>query len=86
MSEKTFEFEHKGKKYEIPNFADLPMGALRKGRKGSDDADKAFILLEETLGEDSEVLAVVDTMKKHEFLNFVNAWTQGAGVGEALDS
>lgn len=71
------------KKYEIPNFKDLPMGVIRKARKGADDADKVFIIIEETLGLDSKELAAIDKMSQEEFGEFLTEWTQGAGLPEA---
>lgn len=80
---KTFTFKHNGKDYSIPAFSALPIGVVRKSRKGKDDADIAFMILENVMGEDSKELAAVDSMTQEEFGQFLEAWTQGAGVGEA---
>lgn len=80
---KTFTFAHNGKDFTIPAFTALPVGVIRRARKGKDDADTAFIILETVMGEDSPELAAVDSMDQEEFGKFLEAWTQGAGVGEA---
>lgn len=82
----TFEFEHGGKTYTIPAFASMPMGAIRKARKANDDVDGTFILIENTMGEDSAELAALDAMNSTEFAAFLEAWTQGATLGEASSS
>lgn len=83
----TFKFEHKGKKYSIPAFKDIPMGALRKSRAGGDnDLDRAFIILEQVLGLDSKELDAIDSMDASELNDFITSWTQGAGVGESQSS
>jgi hypothetical protein len=80
----TFTF---GKKtYTIPAFNALPMGAVRKARKGEDDLDKAFIIIEEVMGEDSPELKALDKMNAEEFQTFLEGWTQGAPLGESLES
>jgi hypothetical protein len=80
---KTFTFTHQGKDFTIPAFTALPIGVIRKARKGKDEGDTAFIILETVMGEDSAELAAVDAMDQAEFQQFLEAWTQGAGVGEA---
>jgi hypothetical protein len=82
----NFTFEHNKKKHTIPSFAALPMGALRKARKGEDEADKVFIILETVLPEDSAALAAIDEMDATEFGVFLQEWTQGAAVGESSSS
>jgi hypothetical protein len=83
---KTFDFEHNGKKFQIPTFDSLPMGAIRKGRKAKDEGDAVFTILESLLAEDSAELAAIDSMSADQFTKFIEAWTQGAGVGEASSS
>jgi hypothetical protein len=83
---KTFTFTHEGAEHTIPSFAALPMGALRKARKGEDEADKVFIILEYVLPEDSEALAAIDGMDPEAFGEFLQEWTQGAAVGESSSS
>ena len=83
MTAETFEFTHKGKKHTIPAFSKLPMGVLRKARKGENDMDKTFLILETILPEDSKELAAIDAMQPEEFNEFMLGWTQGGGVGEA---
>jgi hypothetical protein len=77
-----FVFEYDGKKLTVPSFKALPTGALRASRKAENDLDKAFIILEHTLGIDSKELAAVDAMPLNTFGDFVAAWTDGAPVGE----
>lgn len=79
----TFSFDHGGETYTIPAFAALNMGTLRKARKGKDDMDTTFIILESVLSEDDPALAAIDEMGVAEFTDFIKGWTQGAGLGEA---
>lgn len=83
---KTYTFEHKGKKFTIPSFAALPMGAIRKARKALDSADQAFTIIEQVMGEDSPELAAIDSMNSAEFNTWLEGWTQGAAVGESSSS
>ena len=82
-AERTHTFTHNGESYTIPAISALPVGVTRKARKAKDEADQVFIMLEESMGEDSAALAAVDTMTPEEFQTFLEGWTQGAGVGEA---
>lgn len=82
----TYDFDIDGVTYSVPSFKDLPAGALRKSRKGTDDMDRAFIILEETLGEDSDVIRAIDTLSVTELGDWLKGWTQGASVGEASSS
>lgn len=86
MSAETFTFEHNKKQLTIPAFSELPAGAFRKARKGVDDFDKAFILIEVTLGEDSEALAALDEMKPAQLNDFIVEWSKGASMGESSGS
>lgn len=91
MSAEKFHFTQGGKKYTIPRFDQMPAGALRKSRKGSDDMDKAFIILESVLGEDSKELAALDRMSIEEFGEVLKDWTGQSGtaavsLGESSDS
>lgn len=81
-----YEFEHKGKKYAIPAFNSLKAGVLRKARKGNDQVDTAFLILELSLGEDSKELAAIDDMSVEELNDFISGWTGGAGMGESSGS
>lgn len=83
---KTFEFTVDGEKYTIPAFASIPSGALRRARKAADDLDKAYTILEFTLGVDSVELDALDRMTVEELGDFVKAWTDGVSVGESSDS
>lgn len=81
-----YKFEHNGKKYSIPSFSALPMGAVRAARKAADDADKAFVIIEYVLGEDSPEIKALDTMTAQEFSEWLTGWTQGAPLGESVSS
>jgi hypothetical protein len=76
-------FDYKGKKYDVPSFAEIPMGVLRKSRKGKDELDTVFIILETMLGENAKAFEALDQMNGTEFGAWITAWTQGAGLGEA---
>lgn len=78
----THSFKHNGKTFTIPLFSEVPMGALRKARKATDDADKVFIILEEVLPEGNPALAAIDSMNGAAFAEFLKGWTQGAPLGE----
>lgn len=83
MTAQTYTFNYNGTDYTIPAFADLPVGVVRKARKGKDDTDKVFLILESCVAEDSPELEAIDRMTQDEFAKFITEWTQGAGVGEA---
>jgi hypothetical protein len=83
METAMHKFKHNSKTYEIPLFADIPMGVLRKSRKAKDELDMTFVIIEEMLGEESATMKVIDSMKAAEFQEFISGWTQGAGLGEA---
>jgi hypothetical protein len=82
----SYKFTIAETEFEVPTFADIPAGALRKGRKGTDEMDKAFIILEEALGVDSPALAALDTLTLAEFGEWLTGWTKGAPLGEASSS
>lgn len=80
---KTYTFTHNDKSFTIPSFASLPTGVIRKARKGTDEMDKVFLIIETVMGEESPEMAALDAMSSDEFNEFLLGWTQGAGVGEA---
>jgi hypothetical protein len=82
----TYTFTHDGKKFTIPAFSALPMGAMRKARKAKDEADQAFTILEAVMPEDSPELNAIDAMQPSEFNEWLNGWTQNAPVGESASS
>jgi hypothetical protein len=86
MTASVYEFEHKGKKYKVPAFSEVPVGAIRKARKEKDEAGQAFAIMEEMLGESSPALQAVDTMNTTEFSAWLEGWTQGAPLGESSSS
>jgi hypothetical protein len=79
----AYTFKHRNKSYSVPDFSQVSMGVIRKARKGEDDLDKAFIIIEELLGEDSPELKALDQMSPAEFQTFLEGWTQGASLGES---
>jgi hypothetical protein len=81
----AYKFTIEDTEYEVPDFADIPTGALRKGRKGTDEMDKAFIILEEALG-DSPALAALDGLSLADFGKWLEGWTKGAPLGESSSS
>lgn len=85
-AKKDFEFTYDGETYSIPKFTSIPMGAIRKARKGKDEMDTTFTILETAVGEDSPALAALDKMDAVDFQKFLTEWTQGAPLGESSDS
>lgn len=83
---KTYTFEYQGKKFTIPAFNALPMGAIRKARKAKDEADQAFTILEAVMPEGSPELDAIDSMPADVFNTWLEGWTQGAPVGESSSS
>ena len=83
---KTYKFTHNGKTYSIPAFNSLPTGVIRKSRKGEDDTDRTFLILEAVMPEGSPELAALDAMSTEDFIEFLKGWTQGSSVGESSDS
>lgn len=81
-----YKFEFNNKNHSIPLFQDLSMGVLRKARKAENDLDKTFIIIEELLGEDSDAIKALDKMNPTQFQQFLEGWTQGAPLGESLES
>lgn len=79
----SYTVTHKGKKLNLPDFQDLPVGVVRKSRNLPEEEQSWFIL--ENLLDDKQ-LAVIDTMTVHEFAQFMNGWTQGASLGEYSQS
>jgi hypothetical protein len=86
MTVDKFTFEVANKKYHIPLFKDIPMGAIRKSRKLKEEADQVFVIIEQVMGEDSKELAAVDSMNSEAFAEFITSWTQGAPTGESSSS
>ena len=86
MTLEKFHFTANGEDFAIPHFKDLPMGVIRKARKGEDESDKVFTIIETVMGEGSPELDAIDNMSAEEFSAFLEAWTQGAPVGESSSS
>lgn len=85
-NDKLFTFYYEGKEYSIPAIKSIPSGAIRKTRHIEDEVDKSYSILEIVVGEDSEVLTVLDKMTISEFTEVISEWTQGASVGESSGS
>lgn len=81
-----YKFNINGKDFEIPALADIPAGAFRKARTAGNEMDKAFVILEETLGQDSEELAAVDSLSMTELVKWLEGWTNGVSLGESQSS
>lgn len=81
-----YDFTIGKKKYSVPEFSSIPVGALRKARHATDDMDKAFIILEEAVGLDSPALKALDTLSMEEFGKWLTEWTGGESLGESSDS
>jgi len=79
----NYTIEHKGKKITLPAFTNLPVGVIRKARKMEAD-EQMWFMLETVL--DEKGMAVIDSMSLSEFTEAMNGWTQGAPLGESLQS
>ena len=79
----SYTLQHKGKKVTLPDFKDLPVGVIRKARKESPD-EMMWVVVETVL--DEKALALIDTMSISEFNEAMMGWTQGAPLGESLQS
>jgi hypothetical protein len=79
----SYVVEHKGKKATLPSFDQLPVGAIRKARNMEPD-DQIWFILESVL--DAKGMAIIDSMNMAEFTKTIQGWTQGAPLGESLQS
>ena len=79
----SYTLEHNGKKIELPDFKDMPVGVVRKARNAEAD-DAMWIILESIL--DEKQLATLDTMPLSKFTEAMSGWTQGAALGESSQS
>lgn len=79
----SYTIEHNNKKVVLPTFTNLPVGVIRKARKMESD-EQMWFMLESVL--DDKAMAIVDSMSLGEFTEAMNGWTQGAPVGESLQS
>lgn len=79
----SYKIEHKGKTVTLPDFKEMPVGVIRKARKLSTDEQMWFIL--ESVLDDKQ-LEILDGMNLNEFTTAMNSWTQGAPLGESLQS
>lgn len=75
----SYTYTHKGKKIQLPEFKEIPVGLVRKIRN-EPEANQPWLILEELLTD--KQLEIVDTMTIPEFTEFMNGWTQGANLGE----
>lgn len=82
----TVDFETTKGKLTLPHFSKIPGGAIRKARKSEDQLDQFFIIIEETCGDPSDELALLDRLPIAELGDVFLAWTQGAAVGESSSS
>ena len=79
----SYKIQHKGKTVTLPDFKNLPVGVVRKARNLGADEQMWFIL-ESSL--DEKAMAIIDEMSIAEFTEAMNGWTQGAPMGESLQS
>jgi len=79
----SYTVEHNNKKVVLPDFTNLPVGVIRKARKMEAD-EQMWFMLETVL--DDKAMAVIDSMSLSQFTNAMNGWTQGAPLGESLQS
>lgn len=79
-------FEHNGKTYELPDIRSVKPGIMRKARKGENEMDKTFLLLELLLGDDSEIMLALDDLDPEDFNKVITDWLQGAQLGESSGS
>lgn len=79
----SYTIEHKGKKVTLPEFRELPVGVIRKARKESPD-EMMWVVIESVLSD--KELDILDTMSLEEFNEAMKGWTQGAPLGESLQS
>lgn len=79
----SYKIEYKGKTVTLPDFKEMPVGVIRKARKLSADEQMWFIL-ESIL--DEKQLEILDSMNLTDFTTAMNSWTQGAPLGESLQS
>jgi hypothetical protein len=75
-------FEHNGSSYELPDIKTVKPGVMRKARKGENEMDKTFLLLELLLGDDSPTMLALDDLTPEDFNKVIGDWLQGAQLGE----
>jgi len=76
-STEPFKFTRDGETHELPPFASIKAGMLRRFRKLG-DLDAAFSILEELADEDA--LAALDDLALDEFNDVVSDWMAHVGV------
>jgi hypothetical protein len=79
----AYVIENKNKKVTLPNFSDLPAGVARKARK-LPAQEQSWWFLEQILTD--KELEVIDGLTLAEFAKHMKAWTEGVGLGEAVES
>ena len=82
----TVTFETSKGKLELPHISKIPSRAFRLARKGNDQLDQFFILIESTFPEGSKELAIIDSLNTVELGEIFLQWTQGADLGESSSS
>ncbi|ORL15411.1 hypothetical protein [Prescottella equi] len=70
-----------GETINMPSFATLKPGTIRKARKAVDDLDRTFIFIE-TMVPDDATLEIIDNLSPEEFGDFFQAWIDDSGVSE----
>jgi hypothetical protein len=82
----SYKFELNGKKYELPDFNNLPMGVIRKSRKFTNELDSAFSIIESVADGNSDLLDALDALPVTEFNKVLEGWTTGVALGESSGS
>lgn len=82
----AFEFEHDGKKYELPPFNEMTYGTMEAAAQAPDEVTKMFIVVRDVLGEDAPALKAIRSMKYPAAMELVARWAQGVSVGESSGS
>lgn len=82
----TVSFETSQGTLTLPHISKIPSKAFRLARKGTDQLDQFFTLLEMTFAEGSEELDLIDKLNTVELGDIFLKWTQGADLGESSSS
>jgi hypothetical protein len=75
----SYVIDYNGKTVELPKFADMPIGVLRKARHET-EAEQTWYILENVLSPKD--LTVLDSLPVGEFTKHMKAWTGGVALGE----
>jgi hypothetical protein len=76
----TYKVEYEGQTVTLPNFADIPVGLVRKARH-ENEGSQLFAVLEGILSD--KELEVMDSLPMGEFNRTTREWAGGVSLGEA---